>query len=102
MGTLRVSGNLDAVSVPVRLRESAGWFQAGHELTIDLAGISRADSAGVALLLDWQRQARAARTQLTFANAPQQMRTIIAFCELGDIVVIDDPVDDTVTLQPTE
>jgi len=86
MSTIRISGNLDAASVPARLRESARWFKADHELTIDLADVSRADSAGVALLLDWLRQAQTARTQLAFANAPEQMRAIIAFCELGKVI----------------
>lgn len=86
MSTIRISGDLDATNVPARLRESARWFNAGHELTIDLTDVSRADSAGVALLLDWLRQAQAARTQLTFANAPEQMRAIIAFCELGKVI----------------
>lgn len=86
MNTIPVSGNLDAASVPTRLRESADWFQSGAELVIDLNDVRRADSAGVALLLEWMRQAQAARTRLTFANAPEQMRTIIAFCELDDVI----------------
>lgn len=86
MNTIRVSGNLDAASVPARLRESAPWFDHSDALTIDLTAIDRADSAGVALLLQWLRQARAAQIRLTFTNAPQQMRALIAFCELGEVI----------------
>lgn len=86
MNTIHVSGNLDAASVPARLRESAPWFDGGDALTIDLTAIDRADSAGVALLLQWLRQARAAQNRLTFSNAPQQMRALIAFYELGNVI----------------
>lgn len=85
---IHISGELDAANVPIRLHESKAYFASGHDVVIDLAGVTRADSAGVALLLDWLRQARAAQVRLTFANAPTQMRSIIDFCSLGDVIPI--------------
>ncbi|RJS94633.1 lipid asymmetry maintenance protein MlaB [Salinisphaera sp. Q1T1-3] len=84
--TVRVEGELDKNSVPGRLKKSANWFSAGHETVIDLGGVVRADSAGVALLLEWMRDARRAGTTLRFANAPAQMRAIIDFSGLGDVI----------------
>ena len=81
-----VDGVLDNQSVPGRLRQSAGWFQAGRETLIDLAQVERVDSAGVALLLEWIRDANAVDARLTFINAPAQMRAIIDFCALGDVI----------------
>jgi len=83
---ITVSGKLDSASVPDRLRRSGDWFASAGETVIDLAGVERADSAGVALLLDWVRDARAAGTTLAFANAPPQMRAIIDFCALNDVI----------------
>lgn len=81
-----ISGELDAANVPQRLRESEDWFRAGQETAIDLGGVERADSAGVALLLEWVRSARAANATLVFENAPAQMRAIIDFCALNDVI----------------
>lgn len=89
-GAVRISGELDAQSVPCRLRGSENWFTAGHETAIDLSGVARADSAGVALLLEWMRQARAQQATLTFHNAPAQMRAIIDFCALKDVIPLVD------------
>ncbi len=85
-GRVRISGELDAVSVPRRLRKSEDWFAPGRETAIDLSGVARADSAGVALLLDWMRQAREQDATLSFHNAPRQMRAIIDFCALKDVI----------------
>ncbi|MGB7757254.1 MAG: STAS domain-containing protein [Salinisphaera sp.] len=84
--TVRVDGELDVDSVPARLRKSADWFDRDRETVIDLSGVTRADSAGVALLLEWIRDADQAGATLHFANAPSQMRAIIDFCALNDVI----------------
>lgn len=83
---VRLSGELDADTVPRRLRESENWFDHGEETVIDLSGVQRVDSAGVALLLEWVRDAHASQATLSFINAPAQMRAIIDFCALNDVI----------------
>ncbi|MDA3920303.1 MAG: STAS domain-containing protein [Salinisphaera sp.] len=90
--TVRVEGQLDVDNVPARLRKSAGWFADGQETVIDLSGVTHSDSAGVALLLEWIRDAQQAGAKLRFSNAPSQMRAIIDFCGLNEVI--------TVTQQP--
>lgn len=90
MEAIHLNGELDAENIPARLRESERYFVAGQDTVIDLSGVTRADSAGVALLLDWLRQAKAARAGLTYRNAPAQMRAIIDFCALGDVIPLQD------------
>lgn len=87
---LRVEGELDASNVPARLRQSANWFERGQETVIDLGGVTHSDSAGVALLLEWIRDAQAAEATLRFVNAPSQMRAIIDFCGLNDVISVSD------------
>lgn len=83
-GRLCLSGPVDTDTVPALLRESRGVFDdAPKGIEIDLGGVSRMDSAGVALLLDWQRSAPAA---LRYRNPPAQMRAIVDFCELEHIL----------------
>ena len=47
--------------------------------------------AGVALLLEWVRDAHANHASLSFINAPAQMRAIIDFCALNDVIRLRRP-----------
>ena len=87
---IEVHGNLGTHSVPGLLDTTEGWFSEGQQtLTVDLANVSRTDSAGVALLLDWWRTARAHATELTYRNAPRQMHAIVDFCGLDAILPLE-------------
>ena len=87
---IHVEGELDVDNVPARLKRSADWFEKNGTTVIDLAKVTRADSAGVALLLEWIRDARQADATLRFVNAPEQMRAIIDFCGLGEVIALDE------------
>lgn len=86
--TVRVEGELDIDTVPVRLKRSADWFENGQDTIIDLGGVSRADSAGVALLLEWVRDAAEAGSELRYVNAPDQIRAIVDFCGLNEVISV--------------
>jgi phospholipid transport system transporter-binding protein len=43
---------------------------------VDLAGVSRVDSAGVALLLAWKRRAAAEASALLFTGLPPSMASL--------------------------
>ena len=76
-GTLTVSGDLTFQTVPRLHAECGAQVATGSEVALDLAGVARTDSAGVALLVDWLRQARAAGGDLRFLHVPEQMRSIV-------------------------
>lgn len=86
--TVRVEGELDVDNVPARLRKSADWFERGQSTVIDLGGVTHSDSAGVALLLEWIRDAQEEGATLRFINAPPQMRAIIDFCGLNEVISV--------------
>ncbi len=46
-------------------------------ITIDLTGVPRADSAGLALMLEWLRQARQKNRGLTFTHIPARLQDLI-------------------------
>lgn len=79
-----VSGALTFETVPGLYQSSSGWFAGVGDLTIDLAQVERADSAGLALLIEWLRQARAANCKLHFANIPAPVQTLIRINGLQD------------------
>ena len=52
-------------------------------VVVDLAGVTRADSAGLAMLIDWLAWARAAQRALSYESIPT---TLIALARLSDVV----------------
>ncbi len=91
-GRLRLSGTLTLESATRALSESEDWPESVR--TIDLSGIERSDSAGVALLLEWWRQARRRGADISYTHAPAQMRAIIEVSGLGGILPLAEPDDD--------
>lgn len=76
----RLDGALSFDTVPGLWREVRVWADdgdAGSEIGIDLSGVTRADSAGLALLIELQRLARTHGRTLKFQNIPAQLRQLI-------------------------
>ncbi len=89
--TRTVVGALTFETVPDLYRNSANWFQSAGELTLDLAQVERTDSAGLALLIEWLRCAKAANLTLRFANIPTQVQTLLRINGLQDALLHSSP-----------
>ncbi|MES2683547.1 MAG: STAS domain-containing protein [Pseudomonadota bacterium] len=59
-----------------------------QNICIDLAGVSEADSAGLALLLELRRRCRAAKLTLRLQSAPPQLLALATFFGLGEILAL--------------
>ena len=88
-GEFAVQGELDFDTVAALWRESEKLFREELPQCIDLAGVSRSNSAGVALLVEWLRQARRRDRRLHFVNIPPQMISIIEVADLDDVLPVD-------------
>jgi phospholipid transport system transporter-binding protein len=78
-----VEGELNMVTVPALLQAMDSQFPTtGNEAHIDLAGVTRSDSAGLALLVEWLRLAKTRNTRLQFHNLPSQLRDIARVSDL--------------------
>jgi len=55
-------------------------------ISIDLAGVTRSDSAGLALLIEWLRESERYGKSVTFLNMPAQMQSISRLCGLDGIL----------------
>lgn len=85
-----LSGELNMQTVPLIARQSTGYLQGLQgEVSIDLSAVSRADSAGLALLIDWLRIARRQQYSLHFRHLPEQLMQIARVSELHDILPIE-------------
>lgn len=71
-----VNGELTFQTVPEQWRSSAGLFAQNSEFTIDLSGVTRADSAGLALLIGWIRRAKQEQKSVYFKNIPANLLAI--------------------------
>ena len=83
---LRICGQLDFDSVADLWEATGSLFAADPPSRIDLSGVSHSNSAGVALLAEWLRQARQRRWELVFVNVPAQMRAIIEVADLETVL----------------
>lgn len=77
-GDFLLSGEMTFGTASAAIRDAAGIITSAYTpLEFDLSGILRADSAGVALLLEWQRIARRARCELRYVNLPVSVQSIM-------------------------
>jgi len=61
--------------------------KATKEWTLDLSGVGRFSSAGVALLLNWLRVCETQNKSLRLQNIPDDMQAIIDVCDLEGVFV---------------
>ncbi len=75
-GHFLVEGELTFVNLDKKTVTSFGFLNSGQEICIDLQKIAVADSAGLALLVEWIKHSKHYATKLTFKNVPQQLLTL--------------------------
>ena len=85
-GRSRVLGLLSFVTVAHLLPLGTAAITAGHASSIDLAGVTGSDSAGLALLIEWLSIAREAKQHLRYENIPAQLHQLALLSEVEDLV----------------
>ena len=79
---IRREGGRIVVSGPVTLANVAGLLEEGRRhleegvRTVDLGEVTEMDSALLALLLAWLRDAKSRHQEIAFANLPESLQTI--------------------------
>ena len=72
--TLQVSGALDFDSTVGLRAIGLAWLTKEPIVNIDLAAVTNGNSAGLALLLEWQREAKRLGRKLVFINIPANLQ----------------------------
>jgi phospholipid transport system transporter-binding protein len=85
-GSWLLQGELGFESVSAVLQAAGSRMQGEARLEVDLKGVSRADSAGLALLVEWLREAENAGNEIVFVNVPDQLLSIARVCGLDEIL----------------
>ncbi|EGL53734.1 MAG: STAS domain-containing protein [Pseudomonadota bacterium] len=81
-----VTGEMTLESAKIALTESKGVFDAVNDIEIDLQHVTQADSAGLALLVDWMRAAKKAKKSIAFKHLPEQMDAIAKASGLDELL----------------
>jgi phospholipid transport system transporter-binding protein len=81
-----VTGEMTLESAKIALIESKGVFDAVNDIEIDLQHVTQADSAGLALLVDWMRAAKKAKKSIAFKHLPEQMNAIAKASGLDELL----------------
>lgn len=84
-GQFQLSGELSFATVNGVLEESRTvlFGKPSPRIDIDLGTVTRADSAGLALLIEWLRMAQQKQCDICYYHLPEQM---IAIAEAGDLI----------------
>ena len=89
-GVIAVSGRLGFDTAAGVLARTGDALTAGHgPATIDLGGVERIDSAGLALMVEWLRLARAAQRPLSFVHLSEQACEMIRVHGLGHMLGVN-------------
>jgi phospholipid transport system transporter-binding protein len=88
-GSWMVAGDLNFATVPTLTGGLDIKSADRARISIDLAGVTRSDSAGLALLIEWLRESEKLDKTITFLNMPAQMQSIARVCGLDGILPAD-------------
>jgi phospholipid transport system transporter-binding protein len=81
-GRLAASGELGFATAAAALPAGLALIGPGQAWTIDLAGVTAGDSAGLAVLVEWMSAARARGATVRYAGLPGQ---ILAVARISDL-----------------
>jgi phospholipid transport system transporter-binding protein len=81
-GRFSVEGDMIFSTMDKKTLNSFAFLTTGKQITLDFGKVSNADSAGLALMLEWIKQARTKRVQLRFINIPEKILNLAKLSNL--------------------
>lgn len=91
-GRVQIAGDLTFETVGGLRERGAEVLQGEGDVILDLKAVTRADSAGLALMVEWLRQARRKDAGLRVVNMPDQMLAIARMSKLDSVLLARDRV----------
>ena len=89
-GLARVKGPLTLETVTIIYNQAMAEAAEGRHIgSLDLEAVSRVDSSGLALMLEWQSAAGGAGRTLKIRNAPPGLLSLVNLCEASDLLTIE-------------
>lgn len=85
-GRFALRGWLSYRTARAALEKGASVFADTQVIKVDLSGVTDADSAGLALLIEWVSWARAQHREIRFFELPAEIRAIARICEVEEVL----------------
>jgi phospholipid transport system transporter-binding protein len=85
-GRFSLSGDMSFETANQILRSSESVFRQHATLEIDLSGVGKADSAGLALMLEWKAQAGQRGASIQFIEIPKSLLAVAKTSEVSDLI----------------
>ena len=85
-GCYELSGTMSFDTADRILSASEKIFGTYEDLSIDLSLVKRADSAGLALLLEWKAQAKKSAGEIRYSGIPDSIRAIAVTTEVTHLI----------------
>ncbi|MET0089206.1 MAG: STAS domain-containing protein [Candidatus Thiodiazotropha sp.] len=67
------------------LQQSKSLFGQQPEVEVDLSGVTRADSAGLALILEWMAEAAERDATLVLKGMPEPLQAVARLCQIEEL-----------------
>ncbi len=84
----RLNGVLDFSTVPLFQSQGVQLLHGDKDVTLDLSGIERGNSAALLLLINWTRLAQQKNRTIHYTNVPQQIISLVQVSGLQELLSI--------------
>lgn len=85
-GRFRLEGEVGFGTVMHLLHESHSLFEPEKRVRLDLAGVERINSAGLALVIEWMREAHRGGWTLEISNEPEELLAVARICDVEHLL----------------
>lgn len=85
-GVFAVAGDLTFAGIDKATLKSFAFLKSASPVILDLSRVTSTDSAGLALIIEWLKDARKHQKELTFKNTPEQLLTLAKLSGLDQTV----------------
>lgn len=85
-GRYRLQGEMTFQTCGKILRKSEPAFEEHTRIEVDLSGVTRTDSAGLALLLEWITWANHTVREIRFKDVPERIDAIAKVTEVEELL----------------
>jgi phospholipid transport system transporter-binding protein len=85
-GRYALAGDVGFDNAARVLAEGEAAFATLGDVEVDLAGVGRVDSAGLALLLEWSTSAREAGKSVRYRNVPPAISALAGLSDVSELL----------------
>jgi phospholipid transport system transporter-binding protein len=85
-GRLEASGTMSYDSAALALTAGLGLIPRGQPCTVNLSRVTEADSAGLAVLVEWLATARKRGSSIRYEGIPAQILAVARISDLEDLL----------------